>query len=557
MSYQVFARKYRPQLFEEVLGQDAAIQTLRNAIRGQRLAHAYLFVGPRGVGKTSTARIFAKALNCVNGPTETPCGTCDSCREIAAGISLDVLEIDGASNNSVDQVRELRENVRFLPTRGKFRIYLIDEVHMLSGAAFNALLKTLEEPPAHVKFFFATTEAHKLPATIISRCQRFDLRPIRDDVVAKHLLLIAETEKVMLEAAAADVIARAAEGGMRDAESMLDQVVSFCGDKISENDVLTIFGFTSAEDVAGLAGFILAGDTAAALDLVAAQSESGKDLGRLLADLVSLARDLLVSEATGRDLPGRRGQLLAPLRGKFSARKLTEMLEILSTAEAGLRFSPDKKLPLEIAVVKSIQLLQTADLDEVLAALAAVQSGKPLPPSSPAPLPRPVMKPRSASPAVPIPAITTAPSSTPKVTEETQPAVPAKEEVPTKGEEDASKVWADVVAEISKRQKIRSKWLEQACEVKEEGNALRVTFPETLDKQLRTLTAEEQGKLIQELWLQMTGRRIVFRPEATASSPVAASAPDPVLSIADNFENDPGIEAAVELFGATLESEKS
>lgn len=240
MSYQVFARKYRPQLFEEVLGQDAVVRTLRNAIKSGRLAHAYLFVGPRGVGKTSTARILAKALNCVNGPTETPCGQCDPCREIAAGISLDVLEIDGASNNGVEQVRELRENVRFLPTRGQFRIYLIDEVHMLSGPAFNALLKTLEEPPPHVKFLFATTEAHKLPATIISRCQRFDLQPIRDEVAAQHLLSIAKQENVVLDPAAAEVIARASEGGMRDAESMLDQVVSFCGDKVTEADVLSI-----------------------------------------------------------------------------------------------------------------------------------------------------------------------------------------------------------------------------------------------------------------------------------------------------------------------------
>ncbi|MFM8457773.1 MAG: DNA polymerase III subunit gamma/tau, partial [Chthoniobacterales bacterium] len=322
MSYQVFARKYRPQIFEEVLGQDAVVRTLRNAIKSGRLAHAYLFVGPRGVGNNSTTRIFAKALNCVKGPTEKPCGECAPCREIAGGNSLDVLEIDGASNNGVEQVRELRENVRFLPSQGKFRIYLIDEVHMLSTAAFNALLKTLEEPPEHVKFLFATTEAHKLPATIISRCQRFDLQPIRDEVAAAHLLAIAKKEKISLDPGAAAVIARAAEGGMRDAESMLDQVVSFCGDKVGEEEVLSIFGFASAADVAALAGHILSGDAAAALDLVATQSENGKDLGRLLSDLVALGRDLLVAEATGKDLPGRRGELIVPLRGRYSARKL-------------------------------------------------------------------------------------------------------------------------------------------------------------------------------------------------------------------------------------------
>ena len=542
MSYQVFARKYRPQLFEEVLGQDAVVRTLRNAIKSERLAHAYLFVGPRGVGKTSTARIFAKALNCVKGPTEMPCGECDACREIAGGISLDVLEIDGASNNGVEQVRELRENVRFLPTRGQFRIYLIDEVHMLSTAAFNALLKTLEEPPAHVKFFLATTEAHKLPATIISRCQRFDLQPIRDDVAAKHLLAIAGHEKVALDPAAAEVIARAAEGGMRDAESMLDQVVSFCGDKIGENDVLAIFGFASAEDVASLAGHILSGDAAAALDLVAAQSEAGKDLGRLLADLVSLARDLLVSEATGRELPGRRGELLAPLRGRFAARKLTDLLEILSAAEAGLRFSPDKKLPLEIAVIKSIQLLHTADLDEVLETLAALNSGQlpsprpPAPKATPHPA-RPQPAPREAAPAV-----------------EQKPAPPPRPE-PALGDTDATKVWAEVVAEICKRHTIRSAWLEDAREVAEEDGNLRVVFPSGMTKQIRAPFAKEQGALIEELWQQKTGRKVAFRPEATApvvaeTAPATAPAPS-----ADDFENDPGIEAAVELFGATLEPE--
>lgn len=546
MSYQVFARKYRPQLFDEVLGQDVVIRTLRNAIKGDRLAHAYLFVGPRGVGKTSTARIFAKALNCVKGPTETPCGECDPCREIAAGISLDVLEIDGASNNGVEQVRELRENVRFLPTRGKYRIYLIDEVHMLSGAAFNALLKTLEEPPAHVKFFFATTEAHKLPATIISRCQRFDLQPIRDDVAAKHLLTIAKTEKVELDPAAADVIARAAEGGMRDAESMLDQVVSFCGDNISENDVLSIFGFVSTEDVAAFAGHILAGDTAAALDMIAAQSEAGKDLGRLLADLVSLARDLLVSEATGREFPDRRGKLLAPLRGKFSVRKLAELLEILSAAEAGLRFSPDKKLPLEIAAVKCIQLLQTADLDEVLEALAGASSGAPLPQTPPR---------RAAAPsAAPASVISQQPAPAPKVAEiERKPAPKSKDT--SMSDDDPKNVWETVANEISRRHPIRGAWLGQAIDVGEKDAVLRVVFPVSLEKQLRMPAADELGRLIQELWMDRTGRKVAFRPEATGAEPAAPPAAGPVVPTADDFENDPGIEAAVELFGATLESQ--
>ncbi|HZE13198.1 MAG TPA: DNA polymerase III subunit gamma/tau, partial [Chthoniobacterales bacterium] len=250
MSYQVFARKYRPQTFDDLVGQTHVTRTLKNAVEQNRLAHAYLFVGPRGIGKTSTARILAKALNCVNGPTVTPCGVCDSCKEIAGGNSLDVLEIDGASNNGVEQVRELRDNVRYAPTKGKFKIYIIDEVHMLTSAAFNALLKTLEEPPAHVKFIFATTEPQKVLQTILSRCQRFDLHRIPANLIAQHLQFIAGKEKIALDPAAAHAIAKGADGGLRDAESMLDQLVAFCGDKIAEPDVLNVFGFTSEQTVA-------------------------------------------------------------------------------------------------------------------------------------------------------------------------------------------------------------------------------------------------------------------------------------------------------------------
>ena len=294
MSYEVFARKYRPQTFDDLVGQAHVSRTLKNAVAQNRLAHAYLFVGPRGVGKTSTARILAKSLNCVKGPTVTPCGECDNCREIAAGYSLDVIEIDGASNNSVEDVRQLRENVRYAPAKGRYKIYLIDEVHMLSPAAFNALLKTLEEPPEHVKFIFATTEPQKVLPTILSRCQRFDLHRIPANLIAKHLQFIAGKEKISLEPAAAHAIARGAEGGLRDAESMLDQLVAFCGEKISENDVLDVFGFTSEQTVVDLTGRILRGETPGAIDLLHQQSDAGKDMMRLMSDLIAYLRDLLV-----------------------------------------------------------------------------------------------------------------------------------------------------------------------------------------------------------------------------------------------------------------------
>src|SRR6202171_4154708 len=277
VNYQVFSRKYRPQTFDDLVGQAHVTRTLKNAVEQNRLAHAYLFVGPRGIGKTSTARILAKALNCVNGPTVTPCGVCDNCREIAAGNSLDVIEIDGASNNSVEDVRQLRENVRYAPAKGRYKIYLIDEVHMLSSAAFNALLKTLEEPPRHVKFIFATSEPQKVLTTILSRCQLFDLHRIPANLIADHLQFIAKKEKFSLEPAAAHAIARGAEGGLRDAESMLDQLVAFCGEKIRESDVLSVFGFTSKQTVIDLTEQILRGATADAVKLLQEQSETGKD----------------------------------------------------------------------------------------------------------------------------------------------------------------------------------------------------------------------------------------------------------------------------------------
>src|SRR5437762_14342270 len=265
MSYQVIARKYRPQCFAEVVGQEHVTQTLANAIKQKRIAHAYLFVGPRGTGKTTIARIFAKALNCTGGPKADFLEDDQRCIEITEGRSLDVLEIDGASNRGIEEIRALRETVRYAPASGKFKIYIIDEVHMLTKEAFNALLKTLEEPPEHVKFMFATTEPEKVLPTILSRCQRFDLRRIPSALIVKHLAQIAKLEKVAIEPAALFAIARGAEGAMRDAESTLDQLISFCGETIEEPDVLSMFGLTAQGQLLELSRAVLAGEIEAAL----------------------------------------------------------------------------------------------------------------------------------------------------------------------------------------------------------------------------------------------------------------------------------------------------
>src|SRR5437773_8683382 len=342
MSYQVIARKYRPQRFSDVVGQEHVTQTLSHAIQQKRIAHAYLFCGPRGTGKTTISRIFAKCLNCTDGPKVEFDDQDPRCREIAEGRSLDVFEIDGASNNGVEQVRELRETCKYAPASAKFKIYIIDEVHMLSTAAFNALLKTLEEPPEHVKFMFATTEPEKVLPTILSRCQRFDLRRIPTALIVKHLTHVAKLEKVKLDDAALHAIARGADGSMRDAESTLDQLISFCGDKIEETDVLSMFGLTAQGQLLELARALLAGEVDSALRQLNDLANHGKDLGRLLGDLLSHFRNLLIFQVSRGDLKllevsEAEAASLSEQSKMASAEGLTRIMEVFADAEMRLR----------------------------------------------------------------------------------------------------------------------------------------------------------------------------------------------------------------------------
>ena len=371
MSYEVIARKYRPQTFSDVVGQSHLVTTLANAIRTGRVAHAYLFVGPRGTGKTSTARIFAKALNCEKGMSTEPCNVCDSCREITAGNSLDVMEIDGASNNGVEQVRDLRDSARFLPARGRFKIYVIDEVHMLSTGAFNALLKTLEEPPAHVKFIFATTEAHKVPATILSRCQRFDLRRISSREIAERLRHIVGAEGLQADDAALDAIARGADGGMRDAQSALDQLLSSCAGGVTEQDVTNIFGLISQRSLADLAGAVARGDASRVLDLVAEFDSSGKDLYRVMTDLLAMLRDVVVYALTRRkdhlaDLPEAQARALTEQAAALDPSRLLRVVEILVESEGRLRGSLSRRTLLEVILLRACRVAGVASLEELV-----------------------------------------------------------------------------------------------------------------------------------------------------------------------------------------------
>ena len=428
MSYTVFARKYRPQTFDDVVGQEHITRTLKNAILQNRLAHAYLFVGPRGTGKTSSARILAKALNCLStpGPTLTPCDQCDSCREITAGNSLDVLEFDAASNTQVDKVREIIiDNVKYLPARGRFKVYLVDEVHMLSSGSFNALLKTLEEPPPHVKFLFATTDVQKLPATILSRCQRFDLKRIGAPVIAGHLLHIAAQEGVALSEEAALAVAVGADGGMRDAESMLDQLVAFCGGKIEEADVLSVFGFTSRQKVSDLCSALLAQDASVALALVHEQADAGRDLTQLLGDLISHFRNLLLVQADPAALEAELGwavvEALKVQCEGVDRERLLELIDLCAAAEQKMKWASNKQMYLEVAILRAIQAVGQVTLGEVLGALSALRDGRAIPErakpvfaSVPAPPPRATAVVASSKPAAkesPTPAVPVAPTN--------------------------------------------------------------------------------------------------------------------------------------------------
>ncbi|MCF7839064.1 MAG: DNA polymerase III subunit gamma/tau, partial [Candidatus Marinimicrobia bacterium] len=408
MTYEVLARKWRPQQFKDVIGQEHVTRTLENAIRAQRVAHAYLFVGGRGIGKTTTARILAKALNCQTGPTPTPCDQCDSCREIVAGTHLDVLEIDGASNNSVEQVRELRERAAYTPARGPYKIYIIDEVHMLSNSAFNALLKLLEEPPPHVKFMFATTEPHKVPGTILSRCQRFDLRPIPLREIVAHLGRICEAEGVTIGQDALLAIARGAEGGMRDAESALDQLIAFCGGEITEADVMSVFGLVARRELEALAEALLRGDVPTALRQVTVLDQAGKDMARVVEEILGHLRNLLLvlhagAGAAELDLTEAQVEVLQAQARETTPPRVLRMAEILTLAQERMRQAPSKRTVIELGLIQAAQAATQVDLDQLLERMAMLRrelAGAPPAPSPvaarPAPRPAPAPTPERA-----------------------------------------------------------------------------------------------------------------------------------------------------------------
>lgn len=371
MSYLVLARKYRPQTFADVVKQDHVTQTLCHAITSGRVAHAILFTGPRGTGKTTIARILAKALNCRQGPTVSPCNACRSCLEITSGQAVDVLEIDGASNNSVDQVRDLRDNVRYMPSHSRYKIYIIDEVHMLTAAAFNALLKTLEEPPAHVLFMFATTEPQKIPLTILSRCQRHDLRRIDTHSILEHLEALCRKEGVEMPAESLRIIAQEAGGSMRDALSLTDQVLSFSEDTISHDQVLSLLGVIDREYLFDFSRAVLNADTGQILDLVEAGYENGLDFKRLYNALVEHFRNLLVVKISRNpqkivDVPRHEMDRMQQMVQSVSAATLNHIFDRLFSEESAIRFSGHPRLAVELVFLRILETRPALPIEDLI-----------------------------------------------------------------------------------------------------------------------------------------------------------------------------------------------
>lgn len=386
MSYLVIARKYRPQSFEDVIGQNHVTRTLSNAITSGRIAHAYLFTGPRGVGKTTVARILAKALNCAEGPTPNPCNRCPQCVGITEGSITDVYEIDGASNTGVDDIRDLRERVRYLPQSGRYNIYIIDEVHMLSTSAFNALLKILEEPPGHVVFIFATTEPHKIPMTVLSRTQRFDYKRIAVAEITRHLQKISEAEGISITQAALLIIAREAQGSMRDSQSLLDQIIGFSGTNVTEQDVREVLGLSDRALIYRMADALTRCDTTAALDVLADVYGQGYDIVHYYRELVEVFRHVLLSRVIENppmeSLTDEEQREIIEMGRRVDAEILTMMFDILFNAERSIAQSADPLIALELSVIKMTRAGDIRSIADIISEIQSTGVGSAGPPST-------------------------------------------------------------------------------------------------------------------------------------------------------------------------------
>ena len=586
MSYQVIARKYRPQRFADVVGQEHVTQTLSNAIASGRIAHAYLFSGPRGTGKTTIARIFAKCLNATDGPSVDFKDDDERCVEITQGRALDVLEIDGASNNGVEQVRELRDTAPYAPATCRYKVYIIDEVHMLTTAAFNALLKTLEEPPAHVKFLFATTEPEKVLPTILSRCQRFDLRRIPAAKIVSHLELIAKQEGVTIEPPALQAIARGADGGMRDAESTLDQLISFCGETIQESDVLSMFGLTSQTQVLSLGEAVLRTDAAGALGQLHELTTGGKELSRLVGDLLDHFRNVMIYQVSEGDTGileiSEAEQTALAVQAQLADRSaVSRILEVLADCEIQLRNTTSKKILVEVALMKAMDAARAMSLNDVLDRLQELRDvggGETLEVARPVPAAVPVKKAKAEQKAerkselkteavqkvavelIPEPKPERAPEPTPQVKEE-----PAPQPVPAT---DLATVWPAMLDTLGVFSRA---YFQEAFLKSIEGDDVTIGFPEAFAPQMELANSKETnqsliaalskaGHSIRTVSYVIAERPSDWIPLAMDAPGASEAAVEPATNAEgeplppkgpinkEEFENDPLIKKALEVF---------
>ena len=578
MDYQVSARKYRPGTFDDVIGQPHVVQTLVNAITTKRIAQAYLFSGTRGVGKTTVARILAKALNCEQGPTGMPCGICVNCTEIAQGHSVDVIEIDGASNTSVDDVREIRENVKFTPFKGSYRVYIIDEVHMLSNSAFNALLKTLEEPPSHVVFIFATTEIHKIPATILSRCQHYNFRRIAKTEIIARLRHVAEQDGIELEERSLAALARASEGSMRDGLSLLDQAVAFGGKSIVHAELETLLGAVPQELLRSLIQAIISQDSAAALRALSQLIEGGHDLRAYCADVVEYLRNLLVVSVT----PSQEWSVLieastddlaqlAADKGSLTPEYIQQLFALFTQAEDALRFSAHPRFVLETAAVKATRLLrkEAVALEQPARAAssgptqpAAVRSEK-TPTSRPAGAPTP---PRSTAPPVAMPTPRPAPGGAAANTIQPPSPESAKRPVGTQTTETRPPQavildWERLQEEVGHSFPNIAPFLEMGRLVAIDGNAVTIGFGKQATVARAMLEKADNIQSLTSLCERMSGQPVRVRvveltdtdpPGPTMAQIRAAKEQEQKLVLLERAKAHPVVKQALEIFGAEL-----
>ena len=548
MSYLVLARKWRPQQFDDLVGQEHVAQTLKNAISADRVHHAFLFTGARGVGKTSAARIFAKALNCQQGPTTQPCGRCPSCLEITNGQGIDVLEIDGASNTGVDDIRELRENIRYLPSRSRYKIFIIDEVHMLSINAFNALLKTLEEPPEHAKFIFATTEPHKIPITILSRCQRFDFKKISLIPLQKRLRFIVDQEEIGITDISLGAIARSGGGSMRDALSTLDQVIAFCGEQVDEGEVQKLLGLVSRRLLVDTIEATLERDTRQVLALVQKVDEHGHSFRQYCQQLVELTRALIILKVVEQpgdliDLGETETQELRLLTEAVALEDLQRILEVLIRTEAELATSHFQRLTMEMTLVRLASLPAGIDVATLIARLESLER------KLTAGLPT-ATKPekRSAEPAMPEPP---------------PPQEPEEQKPENLTVEDASnKSWAGFVEFVNNRRRPRiSALLEQSSLLLLDLPRLRIGMP----GRYFSLADSEMRQAIQDLAMDYFAAPVKVEVEKVGNGDQAPPSlheerarqeSDRQKKLRENATEHPLVKSALDIFGGTIENIK-